>query len=215
VRTDYVKYFTDGKNGIGWLTVNYRTRLTPEVYATAKAGYLESMFAGAGGEMLYRPDGARWAVGADLYEVWQRDFDRLLGLQNYHVTTGHLTVYWDSPFYNLNFQLRAGQYLAGDRGVTVQVSRRFSTGIEIGAWFTKTNVTAAQFGEGSFDKGIMIRIPLGWVAPINTQSQVVMDLRPVQRDGGQPLAGDATLYNETAGTSESEFVRDDKFFAND
>ena len=37
---------------------------------------------------------------------------------------------------------------------------RFSTGVEIGAFVTKTNVSAAQFGEGSFDKGIIIRIPL-------------------------------------------------------
>ena len=119
------------------------------------------------------------------------------GLQHYHVTTGHVSLYYDSPWYDLNFQLRAGQYLAGDRGVTFQVTRRFSTGVEIGAFMTKTNVSAAQFGEGSFDKGIIIRIPLGWVAPLETQSQIAMDLRPVQRDGGQTLGGDATLYEET------------------
>ncbi len=215
VRTDYVRYFVEGKNGIAWLQANYRTRLTPEIYASVKAGYLESMYAGAGGEVLYRPSGARWAIGADLYEVWQRDYDRLFGLRNYHIGTGHVTVYWDSPFYDLNFQLRTGQYLAGDRGLTLQVTRRFSTGIEIGAWMTKTNVSAAQFGEGSFDKGIMIRIPLGWVMPADSQNQVNFNISPVQRDGGQVLLGDATLYEETRATSESEFVRNGKFFAND
>ena len=128
------------------------------------------MFAGAGGEILWRPQGARWALGADVYHVWQRDFDRLLGLQHYHKTTGHISLYYDSPWYDLNFGLRAGQYLAGDRGITFQVTRRFSTGVEIGAFFTKTNVSAQQFGEGSFDKGIIIRIPLGWIAPLETQS---------------------------------------------
>ncbi|HVX57207.1 MAG TPA: YjbH domain-containing protein, partial [Candidatus Saccharimonadales bacterium] len=215
VRTDFVRYFTEGKNGVGALEANYRTRLTPEFYATLKAGYLESMFAGAGGEVLYRPDGARWAIGADMYEVWQRNYDRLFGLQNYHVATGHVTLYWDSPFYDLNFQVRAGQYLAGDRGLTLQITRRFSTGIEIGAFVTKTNVSSHDFGEGSFDKGIVIRIPLGWVAPIDTQSLIAMDLRPVQRDGGQALLGDATLYDETRRASESEFVRNGKSFADD
>jgi hypothetical protein len=215
VRTDFVHYFTEGKNGIGALEANYRTRLTPEFYATLKAGYLESMFAGAGGEVLYRPDGARWAIGADMYEVWQRNYDRLFGLRNYRVATGHVTLYWDSPFYDLNFQVRAGQYLAGDRGLTLQITRRFSTGVEIGAFVTKTNVSAQDFGEGSFDKGIVIRIPLGWVAPINTQSMIGLDLRPIQRDGGQALLGDATLYEETRRTSESEFVRNGVSFADD
>ena len=207
VRSDFLKYFTQGKTGIGNLEVDYRSRLSPTVFTRLRAGYLESMFAGAGGEILWRPDGARWALGADLYEVWQRDFDRLFGLQHYRQHTGHVTLYYDSPWYNLNFQLRAGQYLAGDRGATLQITRRFATGVEIGAFITKTNVSAAEFGEGSFDKGIIIRIPLGWVAPLDSQSQIAMDLRPVQRDGGQALAADATLYDETRAASEGEIYR--------
>jgi hypothetical protein len=173
----------------------------------ARAGYLESMFAGAGGEIMWRPEGARWALSADIYQVWQRDFDRLFGLQHYRQTTGHVSLYYASPWYDLNFELRAGQYLAGDRGFTLQITRRFSTGVEIGAFATKTNVSATQFGEGSFDKGLIIRIPLGWVAPIETQSEISMDLRPVQRDGGQALSGDATLYGETLRSSQSELNR--------
>ena len=163
--------------------------------------------AGAGGEILWRPQTSRWALGADVYDVKQRDFNRLLGFQNYSVITGHITAYYQSPWYGLNFQVRGGEYLAGDRGVTVEVSRRFSTGVEIGAFFTKTNVSAAQFGEGSFDKGILIRIPLGWALPIETQAQYALDLRPIQRDGGQTLAGDATLYDDTFRTGEGEIDR--------
>jgi hypothetical protein len=207
VRSDFIKYFRQGKTGIGNLDVDYHFRLAPTVFAAVRAGYLESMFAGAGGEVLWRPEGARWALGADVYHVWQRDFDRLLGLQHYHKTTGHISLYYDSPWYDLNFGLRAGQYLAGDRGITFQVTRRFSTGVEIGAFVTKTNVSAQQFGEGSFDKGIIIRIPLGWIAPLESQSQLNMDLRPVQRDGGQALLGDASLYDETRPTSEGELLR--------
>ena len=161
-----------------------------------------------------RPRGQRWAIG-DLYGVWQREFDRLFGLQPYRQVTGHVTVYYASPWYDLDFQFRAGQYLAGDRGVTLEVTRRFSTGIEIGAFVTKTNVSSANFSEGSFDKGIIIRIPINWIAPINTQSQVALDLRPVQRDGGQVLGGDATLYEETRRASQSEIVRGGFNFAGD
>jgi hypothetical protein len=197
VRSDFLTYFTKGKNGIAYLDAEYRFRLAPTVYAALRGGYLESMYAGVGGEVLWRPEGQRWALGLDLYEVQQRNFDRLLGLQNYRTFTGHVSLYYASPWYGLNFVARAGQYLAGDRGLTLEVTRRFRTGVEIGAFFTTTNVSAKQFGEGSFDKGIMIRIPIGWMIPINTQTQFNMDLRPVQRDGGQRLFGDTTLYEDT------------------
>lgn len=207
VRSDFNKYFTDGKNGIAALRADYTFRLAPDVFAAARAGYLESMFAGAGGEVLWQPEGTRWALGADAYDVWQRKFDRLFGLQGYHQITGHVSLYYDSPWYGLNFEFRAGQYLAGDRGFTLQITRRFSTGVEIGAFFTKTNVSASQFGEGSFDKGLIIRLPLDWIAPLETQNQIAMDIRPVQRDGGQALSGDATLYDWTRSTSEGEILR--------
>ncbi len=194
VRTDWARFFTEGKNGLGQLELTYLTRLAPDVFAQARVGYLENMYAGVGGEVLWRPQGQRWAIGGDVYHVKERAFDRLLGLQNYQVTTGHITLYYASPWYGMNFQLRAGQYLAGDRGLTFAISRTFSTGVELGVFMTKTNVSAAQFGEGSFDKGFTIKIPLGWIVPISTQSGINTVIRPVQRDGGQVLAGDANLY---------------------
>jgi len=204
VRTDWAKFFTEGKNGLGQFELDYLTRLAPDVFAQARVGYLESMFAGVGGEVLWRPEGQRWAIGGDLYHVQERDFNRLFGVQSYQVTTGHVTLYYASPWYGLNFQLRAGQYLAGDRGFTFEISRRFSTGVEIGVFFTKTNVSAAQFGEGSFDKGFIIRIPLDWVAPISSQNEISTVIRPVQRDGGATLDGDANLYGylQRSGTAE-------------
>ncbi|HVV27167.1 MAG TPA: YjbH domain-containing protein [Rhizomicrobium sp.] len=207
VRSDFLTYFTKGKNGIGDLELNYRFRLAPEVFAMARVGYLESMFAGVGGEVLWRPENMRWAVGGDLYEVKQRAFDRLFGFRDYSVLTGHVSMYYASPWYGLNFAVHVGQYLAGDRGFTFEATRRFDSGVEIGAFFTRTNVSAQQFGEGSFDKGIIIRIPIGWMAPINTQAQFNMDLRPVQRDGGQRLAGDTLLYEQTRMTSTAAIIQ--------
>lgn len=214
VRTDFAKYFTEGKNGVGSLEADYQFRVAPDVFAIARAGYLESMFAGVGGEVLWRPENQRWALGGDLYEVQQRNFDRLFGLQSYRVLTGHISVYYASPWYGLNFIVRAGQYLAGDRGLTFEMSRRFATGVEIGAFFTKTNVSSTQFGEGSFDKGIVIRIPIGWAAPIDTQTELGTVIRPVQRDGGQELAGDAILYDETRRTSMAELALEEAYTGN-
>ncbi|MBI3758392.1 MAG: YjbH domain-containing protein, partial [Deltaproteobacteria bacterium] len=208
VRSDFVQYYRHGTNGIESLQASYRFRFTPSIFGIVKGGYLESMFGGAGGEVLWRPENTRLALGVDLYEVWQRKFDRLFGFQSYRVLTGHVTIYYASPWYGLNFRVHAGRYLARDRGATFEITRRFSTGVEIGAFATFTNVPASKFGEGSFDKGIVIRIPLDWALPVSTQSQFNVDLRPLTRDGGQRLSEDTTLYDATRRTSYGNFLED-------
>ena len=90
--------------------------------------------------------------------------------------------------------LRAGRYLAGDWGGTLEVSRRFDSGIEVGGFATLTDVSASQFGEGSFDKGIFIRFPLQLLGP-ETAAQATALIRPVVRDGGQRLAVDNPLWD--------------------
>jgi hypothetical protein len=206
VRSDALQYFEKGKNGIEEMQGSYTTTLAPGVYGLARGGILESMFAGAGGEVLWRPDKSRWALGGTLYEVWQRGFDRLFDLQPYHVLTGHASIYYESPWYDLDFKLDAGRYLAGDTGATMTISRRFDTGMEIGLFATFTNVPFSQFGEGSFDKGFVIRIPLDFMVPLNSQSSFDMNLRPVTRDGGQMLEPEQVLYDAIRRTSYGDYI---------
>ncbi|HEY1962694.1 MAG TPA: YjbH domain-containing protein [Rhizomicrobium sp.] len=207
VRSDFGLYYDKGANGVSLLDATYRTRLASDVYAEFKAGYLEDMFMGAGGQVLWRPNGQRWALGVDAYQVWQRSFDRLFGIQHYNIVTGHVNIYYESPWYGFNFQLHGGRYLAGDWGATFQISREFETGVEIGAFATFTNVPFNKFGEGSFDKGVIVRIPLEWFVPIHTQSAANLDFRPLTRDGGQRLDNDDSLYDETRRTSYGEIDR--------
>jgi hypothetical protein len=201
VRSDVANYLKEESIGLENISTSYFFRLAPEIYGRVSGGYLEQMFAGVGGELLHRPFGKRWAIGVDLWTVRQRGYDVLLDLRNYQAFTGHLTAYYELPWHDVRVAVSAGQYLAGDKGVTFAFSRRFSTGIEIGAWFTLTNVSAAQFGEGSFDKGIRLVIPFEWVAPFATRSGYDLSLRSIQRDGGQRLNGDTMLYALTDSSS--------------
>ncbi len=205
VRSDFALYY-EKKVGISDLEATYFKKFAPDIYFYGRAGYLEDMFAGAGGEVYWQPANQRWALGASLYGVQQRSFDRLFGLHNYRVITGHIAAYYDSPFYGLNFEVHAGRYLAGDYGATFQVTRRFDNGVEIGAYATFTNVPFAKFGEGSFDKGIIIRIPVGAVAPLNTQAVANLDFSPITRDGGQRLYGEESLHDTLERSSESALI---------
>jgi len=201
VRSDIANYLKKENIGLENVATTYFFKLAPEIFGRVSGGYLEQMFAGVGGELLYRPLGKRWAIGVDLWTVRQRGYDVLLDLRHYQALTGHLTAYYEVPWHDVRVAVSAGQYLAGDKGVTFQFSRRFSTGVEVGAWFTLTNVSAARFGEGSFDKGIRIVIPFEWVAPFATRSGYDLSLRSIQRDGGQRLNGDTMLYGLTDSSS--------------
>ena len=206
VRTDVAKYFTKGKNGFSNLDAQWLARVAPDVFVKAKAGYLENMYVGVGGEALWRPEGTDWVLGGDIYEVWKRNFDRLFGWQGYHVLTGHVTAYYRSPWSGLNFAIHMGRYLAGDYGATIEMSREFQTGVEVGTYATFTNVPFSKFGEGSFDKGLFIRIPFEWGLPFSTQSEYEFGFSPLTRDGGQRLQNDDSLYNQTRRTSYAEIA---------
>jgi hypothetical protein len=74
------------------------------------------------------------------------------------------------------------------------VDRRFGNGWTVGAFATLTDVPFAEFGEGSFDKGIRFTVPLSWFLGTPNRSMTGMTLRPIQRDGGARLSVSGRLY---------------------
>lgn len=193
VRSDFARYAREGRTAIPALYVERLWNPAPDWFARATVGYLEPMFAGVSGEVLWRPHDSPVALGLELAYVAQRDFDQQFGLRRYQVATGHLSLYADLPWWNTHAVLRAGRYLAGDWGATIEIGRRFDSGIEVGAFATFTNVPFDRFGEGSFDKGIYVRIPLDLFG-VETRGRAEALIRPVQRDGGQRLAVDTPLW---------------------
>lgn len=197
VRTLVREYVTSSRSTIPNLQLTHLAQWRQDHFFMAYGGLLENMFAGAGGEYLYRPTGSAFAVGADINRVRQRDFDQKFKLRDYTVDTGHLSVYWDLRKAGLVASASVGQYLAGDRGVTVNLSRMFANGVSIGAYATKTNVSAQQFGEGSFDKGLYVQIPFDAILPRSGPSSATIVYAPLLRDGGAKLARYYTLYGQT------------------
>ena len=58
-------------------------------------------------------------------------------------------------------------------------------------------VSAAQFGEGSFNKGIFIQIPFDALMPWSSPIQARMEWVPLTRDGGAMLNRPLQLYQQT------------------
>ncbi len=208
VRTDFRLYRDEGQHGIESLFVSKIGKLAPDVFYELKAGLLEDMYGGVGGEIIWRPAGSDIAWGANLYYVKQRAYDRLFEFRDYDVVTGQVSMYWQDAFWRgVNVNVHAGRYLAGDWGATVEVTRKFDSGIEIGAYATLTDVPFEDFGEGSFDKGLIIRIPFGWITPFNTQYTVSTYLSSLTRDGGQRLYDRNPLWDKVRQTNEPEIRR--------
>ncbi len=200
VRSDLKLYNQEGEDGnIVRLQADYLFQPAEEIFARVSAGLFEEMFGGVGGEILYRPYGSRLALSVDINQVRQRDYDQRFDFLNYEVTTGHLNVYYKLPFMGLLGEIHAGQFLAGDRGAQFAVLREFSSGIAVGAWATFTNVSAEQFGEGSFDKGISMRIPFEAFLTSSSLSGGSLAFRPLTRDGGQMLGIKRRLYGVVEG----------------
>jgi hypothetical protein len=194
VRSDIQSYLKEGDPGIQQLTMDYVTKFDDELYGRVSVGLLEWMYGGVSGELLWQPANQVWGLGAEINWVQQRDFDQLFSFRDYDVVTGHASLYWDTGWHGVSAQIDAGRYLAGDWGGTFKLKRRFSNGWEMGAFATFTEVPFSEFGEGSFDKGIVLTIPFDWALPFESRSQYSTVIRPLTRDGGQQLSIANRLY---------------------
>jgi hypothetical protein len=200
VRSDIIQYLKHGQDNIVSLETDYIWNPARNWYARLSGGIFEEMYGGVAGELLYRPFGEPWAVGVDINRLQQRDFNQLFDFRDYMVTTGYLTGYYRLPWDDILVKLSAGRYLARDRGATLDVSRRFRSGIVAGIFATKTNVSASQFGEGSFDKGVYLTVPLNLFFTQSSRTNASLLFRPLTRDGGQKAADGRELYQLIDGT---------------
>jgi hypothetical protein len=196
VQSDSARYYAGWSPKLVRLTGDYLFKLNRDTYARAAAGLLERQFGGISGEILWKPVDQNWGLGLELNYVAQRDHDHPFGFgeYDYDVAMGHASVYWDTGWYGIETQLMAGRYLAGDWGATLYLTRRFANGWAIGAFATKTDVSAEDFGEGSFDKGLTVSIPLRWATPFETRQTVQGDLRSLASNGGATLDLANRLY---------------------
>jgi hypothetical protein len=209
VRTYLREYMISSDVIMPRLQLNHVKRMNSDWYAMAYGGFLESMYAGVGGEILYRPLNSNLALGFNLNWVKQRGFKQDFALRDYSVVTGHASAYFRNIMPTvapgMNLTLSAGRYLAKDLGVTFDVSKEFDNGVRMGAWATFTNVSAEQFGEGSFDKGFYISLPFDLMTTSSTRRWANIVLQPLTRDGGARLNRGPTLYEITEGRNVDFF----------
>ncbi|MBU2318971.1 MAG: YjbH domain-containing protein [Gammaproteobacteria bacterium] len=212
VRTLVRAYVRDNDANLNNLQLTWFDHYGSNWYQQVYGGYLETMFAGVGTEVLYRQPNSNWAIGADINAISQRDPDSVFGIfsdENAYGngtkvlargTTGHLSFYYQPEWSFLEdtlFRIDVGKFLAADVGARFDFSKQFDSGMIIGAYASRTNMSAEDFGEGSFTKGFYLSIPFDTVSLKPTNSRGNLNWQPITRDGGQMLGKRNSLYGIT------------------
>ncbi len=206
VRSDIQDYLKEGKNNIQRMKLEYMFSPYKDIFIRADLGYLEEMFGGIGGEILYRPFKRDSAVGLTMHRVKQRGYDQLFSFRDYETFTGHLGFY--TSINEVYAKLLVGKYLAGDTGFTLDLSRRFKTGFTLGVFATKTNVSEEEFGEGSFDKGFYFSIPTSLFYQDFRTGNISFGLHPLTKDGGAILHNHNSLWGILGDSNLKSVTRD-------
>jgi len=203
VRTDKVQYLKNADLYIKRLQLDYIWSPQKDLYAKLSGGIFETMFAGFGGQILYKPFDSNLNISFEGFYVRQREFDQTFKFKSYKTTTAHLNIGYSFPM-GIESNISYGRYLAKDDGFTFNISRKTMSGFKAGIYFTRTNVSAALFGEGSFDKGFYFQIPMDIFSRDYRGGYSNFKLSPLTRDGGAKLEFDKDLRGLISNSSLNE-----------
>ena len=191
--------------------LSWMTTPKPDLHVAITGGLLEEMYAGAGGEILYRPFGKTFAIGAEAYQVFKRDplTDLNLGLNGDRLLTGHAQAWYEFPDSDLTLQARIGRYLAEDVGGTFALEHRFNNGAKMQAFVTATNNADFDiFGHTThIYSGIKLALPFGHIKHIPEGSEIRITAAPFARDAGQALEKPVDLYEISTPLSYRHITR--------
>ncbi|MCX5832444.1 MAG: YjbH domain-containing protein [Deltaproteobacteria bacterium] len=164
VRTDIVPY-QQNKAVLGILMAEQIRKFPYEIYGRLDVGLLEVQYGGLDAELATPLFGGRVMVGLAGSLVKKRDPDMAFGFKENDYKDVYQTAFLNTrinfPEIEAALDFKTGQFLAGDRGTVVTLSKFFN-GVILSAWYsiTNTDVFTDPFNRGYHDKGIAVTIPM-------------------------------------------------------
>lgn len=114
-----------------------------------------------------------------------------------------------SPKYNIFLGLKYGEFLAGDRGVRVDITRSYKN-FTLGAFTTFTNsneVFTNSQNKGYIDKGIYLKVPLEVFTYKNLKGILDYGISPWTRDVGQYAGSSYELYKLNSNENNTQIMK--------
>lgn len=200
VRSD-IADFSENALALQTSYVGFTHSFTPEIHMSLLGGYLEEMYAGAGGEILYRPFGSRLALGAQLWQVVKRDSQSPLhaGLTEATTMTGQIEGWYDIPAYDATLNVRAGRFLAGDVGIGIGLEKSFGNGAKLSGETVMSNYSDPDLFGGythAYHR-LSLSLPLGSFKYLPEGTRLDVTAAPFGRDTAQSLSPPIRLYDLT------------------
>lgn len=198
-RTDLIGYEQESRLRISVLAFDQHASLPFNVSGRFSAGLFESAYAGVGMEVFRFFNNGRFGIGLESTAVRKRDSEN-----NFKLSSA-ITKTYDSHFLNLytllwpsqglEAGLKAGQFLAGDQGVRIELRRSFKY-FTIGAWYTHTDTDdfIAAENRAAREKGVFIRVPFSIFSDHDRRGHLYYSFASFTRDPGQIVRQPSRLY---------------------
>ncbi len=208
VRSDTIKYFQTNTVSfeMAYLQKSWNLKNSGCFFRLA-GGYFEPAYGGGAAELLYFPAGSNWAIGAEEATVWKRRYHGLSFTNKIRRLHGHhpfyerfigvqyfANLYYTMKPWNLDFKIKAGQFLAKDRGVRFEVSRWFTSGLKVSLWYTVTNGHDHINHKTYFDKGFAFSLPLDFFLQRSSRTYIGYAMSAWLRDVGASADNGKGLY---------------------
>ena len=207
VRTDTLKYFQTNTFSMEQAYLQKGWNFGKGWFYRIALGYFESAYGGAATELLYYPVNSHWAIGAEFAAVPKRHYHGIefksttLQLRgNRYVKVPFIGIQYFLDFYydfkplNMDLLLSAGQFLAKDKGIRIDVGRYFKSGLRFSLWCTFTNGHDHVNGHTYFDKGFAFIIPLDIFLKQSSRNYIGYAMAAWLRDVGARAETGKKLY---------------------
>jgi len=207
VRTDSLRYNQSSSFHIDQAFFQKSFNWGKGWFSRLAVGYFETAYAGIALENLYYPVNFDWAIGFEISTLLKREYFGLgfqhkirkltdegpkyfpyLGLQYF------VDFYYQYKPYNLDCKISAGQFLARDKGVRLELGRTFTSGLRVGLWYTFTNANDVINGDRYYDKGFSITLPLDVFMNQSSRTRIGYAMSAWLRDCGARANTGKQLY---------------------
>jgi len=176
--------------------VDQTIRVTERTFGRLSLGYLEYMYAGAGGEILHFFGEGHVAVGIQGDWVRKREPGSSLGLQDFECYDLLANAYFRLPKLAVTLQTQYGRFMAGDTGWLFTVSREYDTGIIIGGWWGLTDTSDLTESSRDYDsKGVFVRLPARMFLSGESPGRYTYAIAPWTRDSASTVDTRQTVFD--------------------
>lgn len=199
VRSDLVPYLEQDVV-LGQLMYQQIIKFDKEYYGRVAGGILEVEYAGIDGEVAKPFLDGRLFVGLSGSITKKRAVDNAFKLKQDDWTDYYSTCFLNTrlnlPELETSIDVKTGQFLAGDKGARVTVSKFFK-GVTVYAWysFTNTSIFTDSSNRGYSDKGIGVSIPMRLFEGTDTKTAYNYSISPWTRDVAQDIDHFTNLFD--------------------